>query len=295
MRREIKHLADLGVSREAAVSITMRLKALTLAARSRRQYEQQVNATYLRSLDAPHETNVAAHEVTSFQGGDAEIATFMRTVAQVAQARFADKQPREHYDKKHDIAFDIGHSDQFGDWALPADLDKLVQLAIDENLLEQLEGVSGVSVERHDRDHDGTRYAFGQTGESEHGWSSCTVIRKRPIADVTFSVDDASPVTIEIFRHSMFLMNVSDDNTDLSQAVRMAADASSRPVDKRSDVEQQRLLEMVQLLKDILADESARGAQTLVIPCSMGYIARVREPDVPVSNMIPANALDAVN
>ncbi len=274
----LRGLVEFDLSAEAIDSLVAKLKQATLMSRTRRQRQQSVNANYLRNPKLKEAHVAPPPDATAFSGTEEEIANFMKQVAEVAEIRFAEETYHNSYRDRDHIAFDIGHLDQFGDWDAPSELDALVAAAVDQKRLSQIDGVNNVEVVVHDRDHPHIAYEFQRcVGEAE-GWYSCLASRKRPIADVTFQLGDHDPVTVDIFRHSSFLMNAHIADHDGLYNVLWAAEhvnsidpgrVSQRMLEKREGAER--------FLSNMLVQED-RDKQAFVIPCSIGYIVRIRDP-----------------
>lgn len=274
----LKGLVELDLSPELIASFAAKLRQATLMSRTRRQIQQSVNANYLRNPKLNEVHILPPPDATAFFGTEDKIVYFMKQVAEVAKIRFAEETHHNFYRGRDHLAFDIGHVDQFGDWDAPSGLDALVAAAVDPKRLAQVNGVNNVAVVLHGRDHPLSAYEFQNCVGVEHGWYSCLAIRKRPIADITLQLDDRHPVTVDIFRHSSFLMSAHTADHDGLYGVLWAAvhvdgvdpkQASRRMFEKREGA--------VKFLNDMLVRKD-RAKQAFVIPCSIGYIARIRDP-----------------
>lgn len=272
-------LVKLGLGQEVAESFVAKLSHATLMSRVRRDRQQRVNAGYLDNHRFDPTGTYMPPEALVFTGTRSEIAHFMKTVVEIAEMRFAEESHHNYRMKDH-VAFDIGHCDQFGDWDAPRELDALVSTAVDRERLMQIDGVSDVGVVLHDRDHPHTAYEFHRCVGEEAGWHSCLAIRKRPIADVSFQLEDHDPLAVEIFRHSSFLMSAQvahvDEHAGLYHVLQAAEVMSSTHPGKVSRRMREKRDGAIKFLSTVLV-EPGKSQQALVIPCSTGYIMRIRD------------------
>nr|AIA14371.1 hypothetical protein [uncultured bacterium]AIA14773.1 hypothetical protein [uncultured bacterium] len=220
-------------------------------------------------LDAEH---------AAFQGGTAEIGGFLMKLATAAKARFT-MQSHSMLRGKNDIAFDFGYVDQFADWDSPEELDTLVRHATDQaKLREEFPGVP-ISVTPHDRDHPKVNYEFWRTSSRVGNRIGIVVVRKRPYADISIEID-GEPVSIEVFRKSWFLVSTSArENRELfnqinaAQHGRSTSDANGAIAHYVKDTLKSPDLTLTQEQRD-----EAKRQQTFVLPCTMTYVAQIRDP-----------------
>lgn len=252
----LRHVGAGRLSPERAKVLSEELEDRVHIISAHRNTARQANAGFF-SIN-PHEHFVDPNHAV-FSATKDQIAHDLATFAEAVTARFAMSD--HDYITKTDIAFDFGHTDQAGDWAAPAELDKLIAYATDQAFLQQELHDERIEVVPHSREHEKISYKFWAINRE----ATSVIVRQRPYADIIFTVND-EPVCVQVFRKSWFLISADEANPDIQRLVKKAIPGK--------DMTEEANFALSQYLNAILADAD-KDQQAVVFPCTMTYVARV--------------------
>lgn len=288
-----RHVACERLSIDLAEQLRAELDFQTSVIAARRDADQRSNLVFMDNYEMFAENEALVRQTTSREEASTVIrgmienmppinaadATFegnpsdLVKLARAAKERFAATS-HDLFRGKDEIAFDFGYVDQHGDWNAPHELDGRVKQAISpDEFARECPGLL-VSITPHDHDHPKIRYDFWRASSRPGDREAIVVIRKRPFADVTIDVD-GEPVCVEVFRKSWFLVSAApDDNEELNRHIGNAE--HGRSVSHANS----EIAKYVHATLDDSTDPGpSRHEQTLVLPCTMTYVAQVRNPN----------------
>lgn len=269
----LRRLIDLGaLDIVTAHELTRELSSQANAAEKHRDTNRRANHGYLsnRGANTPHRV-LSKLELgdLSYSGTAEDASLFVYYIDQLAQLRFAE-QSHDVYRGNSRVSFDFTHVDQNGDWDAPNDLDEIVEGAIDpENLRYANMGDVNVLVRRHPRTHPRLSYSFSRAHEQFRDRHAVTVVRKRPYADIILSGTNREPTKIELFRKSWFVVSMPyDGDVELFDAIGKA----------KHGQQLSSAHEMISEYVDSMLVDPNKRSQSYVLPCTVGYVAQVRDP-----------------
>lgn len=270
----LQHLVEAGkLDLFTAHELESELTEQADTAAKHRDTNRRANFSFLRNAGSERSHQVLTKlmlDDLSYSGSVEDAVHFVFIMDQLAQMRFAE--PSHHvYDKINRIAFDFGHVDQEGDWDAPNDLDEVLERATDQaSLLDANIDGAHMIVRKHPRDHHKLAYSFRKSHHHLRDRHSMTVVRKRPTADIILSGKGRKTTKIEFFRQSSFVVSAPyDGDARLFEAIGRA-----NPGEFLSPSHEV----ISEFISETLVSPNKRD-QSYVLPCSVAYIAQIRNPE----------------